>query len=210
MDRDLDIALREIRARITQADPLLVNLVRFAAQGSANFQYGIAVRLGAVTIYGVPSPATTTGQVLDEQTLRFVQVMHAMDLSDGREETNWPDIEQMIRDKAMFANAAKSADEAYSKIVEYAEEADLDEIPEIGKFPDHLVATAITALAPPKAFTLINAEIRKDDGTSESVENIRINLSAVEAWWTFELSAPDGSQEALEQVQRRAEERASR
>lgn len=209
MDRELDIALQEIRARISHVDPLLVRLVSFAVQGSAQFQYGIAVRLSGVTILGVPSPARTTGEALDKQTLRFVQVMHAMDLSAGHDDTNWPDIEQVVRDAAMFVNVAKYEDEAYSKLLEYAEKANLDGIPRITDLPDNLVGTAITALAPPKALTLTNAVIQRDDGTSENIDNIRINLSAVEAWWTFELGAPDGSQEALELIQRRAEDQAT-
>ena len=109
----------------------------------------------------------------------------------------------------MFVNVAKYEDEAYSKLLEYAEKANLDGIPRITDLPDNLVGTAITALAPPKALTLTNAVIQRDDGTSENIDNIRINLSAVEAWWTFELGAPDGSQEALELIQRRAEDQAT-
>ena len=204
MDHELSVALQEIRARISQVDPLLVRLASFAIQGTAHFQYGIAVRLGGVTILGVPSPAKTTGEILDGQTLRFAQVMHAIDLSAGRGQTNWPDIEQMIRDTPMFANAAKYEDEAYSKLLEYVEQAGLDKIPPIADLPDNLIATAVTAMAPPKALTLTNVVIQKDNGTSENVDNIRINLSAVEAWWTFELGVPEDSQEAFELIQQKA------
>jgi hypothetical protein len=210
MDRELDIAIQEIRARISQVDPLLVRLVSFAVQGSVQFQYGIAVRLGGVTILGIPSPARTTGEILDRQTLRFVQIMHAMDLSAGREDTNWSDIEQMVHDTAMFVNAAKYEDEAYSKLLEYVEKAKLDGVPRIADLPDNLITSAITALAPPKALTLTNAVIRRDNGTNENIENIRINLSAVEAWWTFELGAPEDSQDALAWIQRRAEGQAAK
>jgi hypothetical protein len=204
MDRELKISLKEIRARITQVDPLLVQLINLAVQGSVPIQYGIAVRLGGATIHGIPSLASATGEILDEQTVRFVQVMHAISLTEGAGNGSWPEMEKQVRDAAMFTNRARRGDEAYGKLLDYLAEKGIDRMPEITEMPDELVDTAIVALAPPKALTLTNAVIEKDNGTSENIENIRINLSAVEAWWTFELGVPEPSQEALARIRRKS------
>jgi hypothetical protein len=206
MDRELELALTEIRARISQADPLLIRLIKFAIRDTTVFQYGIAVRLGAVTIYGVPSPSRSTGEVLDGQTLRFVQMLHAVDVSAGRGEGDWPAIEKALRRSSIFTSQAKSDDEAYSKITDKLESSEFKDVSNFADLPDDLASEAVYAFAPPKAFTLTDAIIRKDNGTTEDIGNIRINLSSVEAWWVFDLRPAEGIEDALAEIQRSEED----
>lgn len=200
MDRDLAIALKEIRQRISRVDPLLVRLINLA-HGTIPIQYGVSVRLGGATISGIPAPSDTTGEILDKQTLRFVQIMHAMSLAAGHGEGTWPEIEGMIREARTFLETAKDEDNADSRLMSYMSDNKLEQWPKIADLPDELVDDAISTWAPPKAFTLTNATIMKDNGRSEEIGNIRINLASVEAWWTFDLGVPEGTQDALAQIQ---------
>jgi hypothetical protein len=201
MDRKLDVALTEIRTRISQADPLLVRLINFAVRENTIIQYGVAVRLGGITVLGIPSPSHTTGEILDTQTLRFVQMLHAADVSVGKGDGNWPEVERNLRVSPMFASDAKSDDEAYSKLSEKLKSPEFEGIGDIAELPEDLAAEAILAFAPPKALTLTSAIIRKDDGMTEDVGNIRINLSAIEAWWVFDLNPAEGTEDALAKIQ---------
>lgn len=207
MDRELDIALKEIRARISQVDPLLVRLISFAVQGSFPVQYGIAVRLGGATVFGIASPTSATGEALDKQTLRFVQIMHAMDVSADHGDKAWSELENQIRASPTFTNAGKYDDEAYGKLLDHVQESELTRMPNLADLPDDLVDTAIYALTPPKALTLTSAVIQKDNGTSEKVDNIRINLSSIEAWWPFELAAPEEIEDALARIEQSGDDR---
>lgn len=196
MDRDFDIVLTQIRDRISQADPLLAALVQ-----SHEIQYGITVRLAGVTISGIPSPSVTTGAEIDRQALGFAQALHAISISTGEGDGHWPELEKLIRESAMFTKLARRADDARDRVSEYTQSADLDETPQIQELPDHLVRDALIAYAPPKFFTLTSAVIQRDDGTTQEIDNMRVNLAAVEAWWTFDLSVPEEAQEALAQLQ---------
>lgn len=201
MDRKLDIALAEIRTRISQADPLLVRLINFAVRENTVVQYGIAVRLGGITIVGIPSPSSTTGEILDRQTLRFAQMLHAADVSVGKGDGNWPAVEKTLRESSIFASDAKSDDEAYTKLSEKLSGPEFEGISDIAELPEDLAAEAVLAFAPPKALTLTSATIRRDDGTTENVDNIRISLASIEAWWAFDLNPAQGTEDALARIQ---------
>jgi hypothetical protein len=101
----------------------------------------------------------------------------------------------------IFASDAKSDDEAYSKLSEKLKSPEFEGIGDIAELPEDLAAEAILAFAPPKALTLTSAIIRKDDGMTEDVGNIRINLSAIEAWWVFDLNPAEGTEDALAKIQ---------
>jgi hypothetical protein len=205
MDRKLDTALTGIRARISQADPLLIRLINFAVRENTIVQYGIAVRLGGVTVLGIPSPSSTTGEILDRQTLRFVQMLHAADVTSGKGDGSWPAIEKALRESSMFTSDAKSDDEAYSRITEKLNSPEFEGVSDFADLPEDLAEATVLAFAPPKALTLTSAVIRKDDGTIENVGNMRINLSSIEAWWTFDLTPAEGTEDALAEIQQREE-----
>jgi hypothetical protein len=205
MDHELDVALREIRARISQIDPLLVRLVNFATRSSAHFQYGLAVRLGGVTVSGIPASSVTTAEILDKQTLRFIQSMQAVDVSAGGDGGKWPEIVKSYREIMMFAQEATSDDEIYAKLNEKLDSDEFKNVKCIADLPDDMTDDVLYAFAPPKAFTLTNVVIQRDGGATEEVPNMRINMSAVEAWWVFDLGIPEDSREAFSEILREEE-----
>ena len=202
MDRELSIALKEIRQRISQVDPLLARLVNLA-HGSIPIQYGVSVRIGAATISGIPAPGSVTGELLDRQTLRFVQIMHALSVTAGIDDGSWSEIEDLVREAKTFLETANHEVDANSRLLSYVSNAKLERLPNIADLPDELIDDAVAAWAPPKAFTLTNATIVKDNGTQENLGTIRISLARVEAWWTFDLAIPDGAQDTFAQIQQK-------
>jgi hypothetical protein len=179
MDRELDLRLNEIRGRISQADPLLVRLLNFATHFANPFQYGLVLILDGVTVMGTPGPSTSTGEILDRQTVRYFRSIYSQ---------------------------AKRADEAQAKVYEKMGSAVINDLTELLDRPDNLADEAVEAFIPPKAFTLINASmLQVNSNTWQSVPNMRVSISAVRAWWTFDLGVPDQVKEILAQLEAEAD-----
>lgn len=191
MDRELDLRLKEIRGRISQADPLLVRLLNIAAASPASIQYGLVLILDGVTVRGIPSPSSSTGELLDMQSIRYLRSMQALAISAGGDAGSWPQIIQWYKEASPYQTQAKNDDEAQSKVLAEIGDTPIKDLTELLDRPD-LAEEAINAFIPPKAFTLINAQIRPTDGNAwESVPNIRVSLSSVRVWWTFDLGVPE-------------------
>lgn len=201
MDRELRIALQEIKQRITRVDPMLVRLINFAVKGSAQVQYGLALRMGSATVFGIPASSTTTGEVLDRETLTFAQALHAVDVAAGKGDGHWPNIENQLRELAMFTKEAQSDDDSYGKFIDYLASSETQSTgSDVASFPDEMTDDAISASTPPKALTLTNVVMVKDSGGTDELDNIRINLSSIDAWWTFELGVPEGAGKAFARI----------
>jgi hypothetical protein len=206
MDRELDLRLKEIRGRISQADPLLVRLLNFATHFANPFQYGLVLILDGVTVMGTPGPSTSTGEILDRQTVRYFRSMQAMDISVGRDGRGWRETVEWFEQNPLFYSQAKRADEAQAKVYEKMGSAVINDLTELLDRPDNLADEAVEAFIPPKAFTLINASmLQVNSNTWQSVPNMRVSISAVRAWWTFDLGVPDQVKEILAQLEAEAD-----
>jgi hypothetical protein len=206
MDRKLDLRLKEIRGRISQADPLLVRLLTVAVGSTVQIQYGLVLVLDGMTVMGIPGPNASTGEVLDRQTARFFRSMQAISMSTGGDGEFWSQMIDWVKEASPFQSQAKNDDEARSKVHEKVGDVAIDDWAELLDRDDNLAEEAANAFTPPKAFTLINAHVRLVNGdTWESVPNMRVNLSSVRAWWTFDLAVPEEAQEILASLEKGAE-----
>jgi hypothetical protein len=206
MDRELDLRLKEIRARISEADPLLVRLLNFATTSPAAFQYGLVLILDGVTVMGIPGPSASTGKILDKQSVRYIRSMQALAMSTGGDAGSWPQIIQWYRESSPYQTQAENSDEAQPKVLEEIGDTEVNDLTELLDRPE-LAERAVNAFAPPKAFTLINARIRPISGdTWESVPNIRVSLPSVRAWWTFDLGVPEEAQDMFAKLEKDGEE----
>ena len=206
MDPELDLRLKEIRGRISEADPLLVRLLNFATTSPASFQYGLVLILDGVTVMGVPGPSASTGKLLDEQSIRYLRSMQAMAMITGGDAESWPQIIQWYREALPYQTQAANFDEAQTKVLEQIGDVAVNDLTELLDRPE-LAEQAINAFTPPKAFTLINARIRPTDGGPwETVPNMRVSLPSVRAWWTFDLGVPEEAQDMLAKLEKDDEE----
>jgi hypothetical protein len=206
MDPELDLRLKEIRGRISEADPLLVRLLNFATTSPASFQYGLVLILDGVTVMGVPGPSASTGKLLDGQSIRYLRSMQAMAMITGGDAGSWPQIIQWYREASPYQKQAENFDEAQSKVLEQIGDAAVNDLTELLDRPE-LAEQAINAFTPPKAFTLINARIRPiDGGPWETVPNMRVSLPSVRAWWAFDLGVPEEVQDVLSKLEKDDEE----
>jgi hypothetical protein len=206
MDRKLDLRLKEIRGRISQADPLLVLLLNVAVGTEAQIQFGLVLVLDGMTVMGVPGPSASTGEVLDRQSARFFRSMQAISMSTGGDGEVWSQLIDWVKETSPFLSQAKNDDEAHSKVHEKVGDVEIDDWADLLDRDDNLAEEAAKAFTPPKAFTLTNAQIRPVNGdTWESIPNMRVNLSSVRAWWTFDLGVPEEAQEILASLEKNAE-----
>lgn len=205
MDRKLDLRLKEIRGRISQADPLLVQLLNVAVGTEAQIQFGLVLVLDGMTVMGVPGPSASTGEVLDRQSARFFRSMQAISMSTGGDGESWSQLIDWVKETAPFQSQAENDDEAHSKVYEKVGGVEIDDWADLLDRDDNLAEEAANAFTPPKAFTLTNARVRPVNGDSwESVPNMRVNLSSVRAWWTFDLGVPEEAQEILTSLEKDA------
>ena len=202
IDQELnDLRLKEIRGRISQADPLLVSLVNFARHTSP-FQYGSVLLLDGVMITGVPGPSASTGEILDRQSVKFLRSMQAMNISAGLDSAAWQETIEWFKQNRLFYSQAKTDDEGQSKVYEKLGNVAINDLTELLDRPDDLADEAVNAFIPPKAFTLVDARIRPaSNDTWQEVPNIRVSFSSVRAWWTFDLGVPDQVKEILAQLE---------
>ncbi len=207
MDQELDLRLKELRGRISQVDPLLVRLLNFATSAPGPIQYGLVLLLDGVIVSGVPESSTLTGEVLDNQSLKFFQSMQAMDISAGGDGGNWPEIINIYQEISPFSSQAKKDSEARTDFLKKIGDTEFKDPTELLDHPDNLAEEAVYVLIPPKAFTLRDVQIRSGGtGIWENVPSMRVNLSSVQAWWTFDLGVPEEAREALAKLQQNAEE----
>lgn len=205
MDREFDLRLKEIRGRISQADPLLVQLVNFASTFSFPIQYGLVLLLDGVTVMGIPAPSASTGKALDDQSVRFFRSMQAIAISSGDDSDQWPEIIDWYRENSPFFTAAKEGDEGRSKLMERLGDHTIEDVTNPLEYPEDLASEAAGVFTPPKAFTLTSARVRPTGGAIwEDVPNMRVNLSAVRAWWTFELNPPEEASETFTRLEKEA------
>jgi hypothetical protein len=206
MERELDLRLKEIRGRISQADPLLVRLLNFAASPAVSLEYGLVLILDGITVMGIPGPSASTGEVLDGQSVRFFRSMQAIAMSTGGDGGNWPEIINWYKKASPYRTQARIDDEGQSKIYEKIGNAAISDPLELLDQPGNLAEEAADAFIPPKAFTLINAHIRPFSSvTWENVPNMRVSLSSVRAWWTFDLDVPEEAKAILDALEKDAE-----
>jgi len=112
---------------------------------------------------------------------------------------------RLSRRSSPFLSLAKEDNEIEADFLKKIGDTEFSEPTELLDRPENLAEEAVYASIPPKAFTLRDARMRSGTGVWENVPSMRINLSSVQAWWTFDLGVPEEAREALAKMQQDAE-----
>jgi hypothetical protein len=190
MDHELDLRLEEIRGRISPVDPLLASLINTTARVGLDIQLGLVFVLGGATVRGVPVKSVKTGEVLDRDARWFFQVIRAMALAAGSEESDWEEYQEISSAWNSFTELGDREVTKRAELFEAIDARGIGALADVTELPDDLAREAVAVLSPAKAVTLESAEIRIGEGTWEPIGLMRVQLAQVQAWWTFSLPVP--------------------
>ena len=178
-----EVRLSEIANRLFKVDPLLLRLVDLATTPPIHVQYGLVVELSGATLRGVPAPADVVADRLDDETRWFFKVQAVVNASAGNDVEAYESAQEL----SFFAGLVDRQRAERESFMARTEGIDYSSIDDL---PAELQEDAVDFATPPSAFTLSAAQIRRTNGDWESIGDIRVVLSHVQAWWTFRLGVP--------------------